>query len=368
MLHEQDIEIANNILFNNHKLKNYIFIYTPPKVGSTSLVSSLRLALCHKYKIIHIHNDIMLEHITKIKGVSVMDIIKYNQQQGNTIYVIDIYRSPIERKISEYFEQLAIYHFNNTEENMILYPMKTIIQRFNDLYPHLANIDHSHSYYELTDELLLEPFNHTQKYIMQINNGITYIKLRLKDSNEWGQILTNIFNTKILILKDYETKNKIIGTLYQQFNQQYRIPINYFLEMQNNIYLKKYYSIEEQQEYIEKWRLLQSTNIYNAYMTNEQYHFYLQISLENQFYKSIQFSHYFDMGCICKACSMQRITIFNKINCGELINIEKDYISHSNATLKYKAIILKKIVSTQSNIQQITLAKNRGVKWGIQLN
>ena len=65
MLHEQDIEIANNILFNNHKLKNYIFIYTPPKVGSTSLVSSLRLALCHKYKIIHIHNDIMLEHITK---------------------------------------------------------------------------------------------------------------------------------------------------------------------------------------------------------------------------------------------------------------------------------------------------------------
>ena len=42
-----------NKLFNT-STNNYIFVYTPPKVGSTTLVSSLRISLSRSYNVIHI--------------------------------------------------------------------------------------------------------------------------------------------------------------------------------------------------------------------------------------------------------------------------------------------------------------------------
>ncbi len=94
---------------------NYIFIYTPPKVGSTTLVSSLRISLGKSYNIIHIHDEIMLSVLTGIDGISVNNIIEYLASIGKNVYVIDIYRTPIERKMSEFFEKIAQYHFNNSE-------------------------------------------------------------------------------------------------------------------------------------------------------------------------------------------------------------------------------------------------------------
>ena len=98
-------EILNK-LFNtqNH---NYVFIYTPPKVGSTTLVSSLRISLGNHFNVIHIHDDIMLSVLTGVNNVTVNEIINYIAQKGNNVYVIDIYRTQIERKMSEYFEKLS---------------------------------------------------------------------------------------------------------------------------------------------------------------------------------------------------------------------------------------------------------------------
>ena len=45
-----------NKLFNTQS-PNYVFIYTPPKVGSTTLVSSLRISLGNSFNIIHIHGN-----------------------------------------------------------------------------------------------------------------------------------------------------------------------------------------------------------------------------------------------------------------------------------------------------------------------
>ena len=112
-----------NKLFNTQS-PNYVFIYTPPKVGSTTLVSSLRISLGNSFNIIHIHDDIMLNVLTGINNVTVNEIINYIAQKGKNVYVIDVYRTPIERKMSEYFEKLAPYHFNNSEENINKYSIK----------------------------------------------------------------------------------------------------------------------------------------------------------------------------------------------------------------------------------------------------
>ena len=93
--------------FSIEKNKNIIFVYTPPKVGSTTLVSSIRLNASGKFTVLHLHNEIMLKILYKITDVSVLEIIKYNKFLGKNVYVIDIYRSPIEQKISTFFENIC---------------------------------------------------------------------------------------------------------------------------------------------------------------------------------------------------------------------------------------------------------------------
>ena len=78
-------EILNK-LFNNQNL-NYVFIYTPPKVGSTTLVSSLRISLGNTFNVIHIHDDIMLSVLTGVNNVTVNEIINYIAQKGNNVYM-----------------------------------------------------------------------------------------------------------------------------------------------------------------------------------------------------------------------------------------------------------------------------------------
>ena len=127
----ETLKVANDRLFNSNVVdkinQNIVFIYTPPKVGSTTLVTSLRISASFKLTVIHIHDEAMLSVLTNINNVTINDIIKYNAYIGKKVYVIDVYRSPIERKISGFFENLASYHFNNTEENVNKYSIYRII-------------------------------------------------------------------------------------------------------------------------------------------------------------------------------------------------------------------------------------------------
>ena len=120
----ESIDKMFNILTNH-----YIFVYTPPKVGSTTLVTSLRISLGNDYNIIHIHDEIMLNVLTGIHNVKINDIIHFLSNQGKKVYVIDVYRTPVERKMSEFFEKISSLHFNNTAENISKYSIKRITDR-----------------------------------------------------------------------------------------------------------------------------------------------------------------------------------------------------------------------------------------------
>ena len=70
----------------NHSLRltlqHLFIIWTPPKVGSTSLVSSLRISNAYKYDTLHIHNEDMLSVLCGIQNTTIHEIIQYNQQLG----------------------------------------------------------------------------------------------------------------------------------------------------------------------------------------------------------------------------------------------------------------------------------------------
>ena len=319
----KDIEIYNNI----------IFIYTPPKVGSTSLVSSIRISASNKFSIIHIHDEIMLNFFTGINNISINEIIQYNSYIGKNVYVIDVYRTPIERKFSEFFEKISPYHFNNSEENINKYSVKRVIDRFNKVFPYLGLGDHYIDKYNIH---VPSSFDFVNSFLNIKNNNINYIKLRLKDSSKWGQMLTKILGTEIIIINDYETNNKIIGELYLKFKNEYKIPINYLEIIKNDKYLFFYYSQEERNKYLNLWSN-KTTEPVLPY-TESEYNFYVNLNLENQIYPDLQTEHYIDNGCLCKGCSLKRKEIFEKAKKGITI---KEKIIHNE-------IVNKKIMNINS--------------------
>jgi hypothetical protein len=317
------------------KSNNYIFIYTPPKVGSTTLVSSLRISLGRSYNIIHIHDEVMLSVLTGNTGVSVNNIIEYLASNGKNVYVIDVYRTPIERKMSEFFEKISPYHFNNSEENINNYSVKRVSNRFNKVFPYIENQDHYFDKYNIENPV---PFDFENKYTIQVINSVSYIKLRLCDSHIWQQILSSIFQTDIVIITDYQTENKKIGELYSRFKSEYKIPENFFESIKSCKYFKFYYSIPERNEYLNLWKN-KIDNIFIPYTLSE-FTFYMQLCLENQHINDVQLEHYIDNGCFCNYCSIKRKDIFFRAKKGET---KFDKIIHTDLIHEVKEERIKKI-------------------------
>jgi hypothetical protein len=318
-----------------------IFVYSEPKVGSTSIVSSLRIFGSDKFNIIHIHDEEMLKILGHIEGISINEIILYNAYLGKDIYVIDVYRSPIERKISTFFEKIGSYHFNNTEENINSYNINKVINRFNNIFPYIGLGDHFMDRYNIQIPINFDTDN---KYLLVKENGISYIKLRLNDSNIWGQLLTSIFGTTICIVKDYESSSKPIKDLYNSFKNNYRIPKNLLDGILNCKYFNYYYSQEEKTQYYNEW-LIKSTDSIIEY-TPEQYKLYEEITIENSYIDYVQQNHYIDEGCLCKACNIKRNILVSKIINGIQIN---DRVIHTEA----KTELINNRVYQVTNINRI---------------
>ena len=335
-------EIINK-LFNTVNT-NYVFIYTPPKVGSTTLVSSLRISLGNSFNVIHIHDDIMLSVLTGINNVTVNEIINYISKKGNNVYIIDVYRTPIERKMSEFFEKISPYHFNNLEENINKYSINRVSDRFNKLFPHLAIGEHYFDKYNIENPI---PFNFETKYTIQKINNIKYIKLRLHDSKIWGKVLSTIFQKEIILINDYQTTDKIIAELYKKFKSEYKIPLNYFELIKDCKYFNFYFSKEEIKQYLQNWEK-KITNNFIPY-TNEEYKFYVNLYLENQYINDIQIEHYIDNGCLCIACTNARQEIFINAKHGET---KFNKIIHQEVVNKDIVNKIKIYKSISNNIKQ----------------
>jgi hypothetical protein len=348
-MNENNISDSINKLFNT-TTNNYIFVYTPPKVGSTTLVTSLRVSLGKTYNTIHIHDEIMLSVLTGINGVKINDIIRFLSNQGKNIYVIDVYRTSLERKMSEFFEKISPYHFNNTAENISNYSMKRISDRFNKLFPHIENGDHYFDKYEISEPI---PFDFDKKYTIQIINNIKYIKLRLCDANLWSNILSNIFQSDIVIIHDYKTEDKGIGSLYNKFKSEYKIPLNFIEFIKNDKYFNFYYNELERNNYL-NYLYIKTTNEVIPYTSNE-FNFYMNLCLENQYINDIDIDHYIDNGCFCKYCSDKRKEIYFRAKAGEK---KFDKIIHREVINEVKNEKIKEINNKiKSTINQLNKRK-----------
>ena len=341
-----DVEYTNKLNYANQclgicddlsveKNRNIVFIYSPPKVGSTTLVSSIRLSAANKFTVLHIHNEIMLKVLYNITNITVVEIIRYNKFLGKTVFVFDIFRSPIEQKMSSFFENIDTFHFNSPINMINTYDISRLIKRFNKLFPHLPINDH----YKTNYNIQMPPmFDFDKKYLLQEVDGVKYIKLRLSDSLLWSKMLTEILGIEILIVNDYETDKKPIKDVYSAFKRAYNIPINLFQMIENNDSLKYYSSEWERQTYLNTWKNKICSEEFTSY-TPEEFNLYTELSIDNQYMTEIQMEHYIDMGCICLGCSAKRHKLFMKLKMGHKID---EKIRHSDAKIEYIKDNIKK--------------------------
>jgi hypothetical protein len=293
--------------------RDIVLLYCPSKVGSTAITTSIRMSASEKFCVFHTHDETVVtiirgnntnKHITVTELIKNTEVINSETNCNRKVYVIDIYRPTIEKRISEYFQDLAEKHFNNCEENINQYDLNKIIKRFNDIFPHMEHKDYYREIYNIPDSEKCKSFDFDSKCQLYSNGGVTYLKLRLIDSIEWSSILSEILNEPIYVIKDYASENKKIGSLYKKFMDNYKIPYNFFRMIELCPQLKYYYTEQEREKYLDTWRD-KIINQYVSYNTNE-YIFYKNICEENRTMFINSNSHYSDDGCLCNMCKQKR--------------------------------------------------------------
>ena len=231
---------------NKKNNSDMIFVYCGGKCGSSTLQKTF---INNNYNSIHVHSNSYYQNNLKNTD-TIFDVIDNSCKKYNKVYMIDSYRTPIERKISSFFQNITI-HLPNYNDLTI----DNIIDFFNVNF-----IDHIEEYHSIDEVLqyygmpLFTEFNFEQRYnIIEKDNKI-FIKLLFKDIQKWNIILSKIFQKNIIMHSDNLTKDKSINNLYEEFQKKYKIPRSYIENILKNDNNFKIYNTKcEQEEYINRW-------------------------------------------------------------------------------------------------------------------
>jgi len=224
-----------------------IFVCCGGKCGGTTLANTFHE---NGYKTTHLHSS---KHIGNFKSDidmnNVYGVIE-NSRKKKTIYIIDAYRTPIERKISCFFQKIKEY-FPNYQKTTI----NELIKYFDDniLNSGRGQNQAVNEFLIKYDVPLFKKFNFKRRYNIIKRKNIIFVKILFSDIKEWDTILTDIFGKKITIYSANLTEEKEINDLYKEFKEQYKIPKSYLDVIKNDndflIHNKPY----EQKKYLNMW-------------------------------------------------------------------------------------------------------------------
>jgi hypothetical protein len=223
-----------------------VYVYCSGKSGSRTLLNTFTQ---NNFSSVHVHNNDYYQNFYN-NTHTVFESIDISSKKYDKIYIIDSYRTPIERKISSFFENIDT-HLPNYNQLSI----QEIIDVFNNQY--LYTLEEYHSINEVLSHYnipLFNNFNYEQKYNMIQKDNKIFIKLLFKDINDWSNILSKIFNKNIIMYNDNLSENKRIYNLYKQFKEKYKVPLHYiYNKLIHDVEFSIYNTSGEQEEYINKW-------------------------------------------------------------------------------------------------------------------
>ena len=94
--------------------------------------------------------------------------------------------------------------------------------------------------------------------------------------------------------------------------------------------------------------------------TPEEYKFYINLCLENQYINDIHVEHYIDNGCSCRLCSSKRGAMFFKAKRGENIDriVHTEVLNERNQNINNKINRINEINKTIHAKNKTACAKN----------
>jgi hypothetical protein len=217
------------------------------KCGSTTLSNTLTN---NNFKNIKVHNKADFYNQFNYDGLIDTININLNKNLNKKFYIFDSYRTPIERKISSFFQNID----SNVGINYINYSIEALINIFNDKY---INTLEEHSFInEILDEYNIEHFTYfdfEKRYNVIEKENLVIIKLLFKDIKMWALQLSEILGKEITLYSDNISEHKEYYHTYMQFKKKYRVPKSYIdNNLKNNKEFKIFNTEEEQEIYIER--------------------------------------------------------------------------------------------------------------------
>lgn len=221
-----------------------IYVYCSGKSGSTSLYEALK----DTFETIHVHSNIeFLASNPDSSHSSIFDLIADSRRKYRKIYFIDAYRTPVERRISSYFQHTPLEgrSYNNyiTAEKQLDAELA-----FLETYSAIAEV---FSHFGLSN---FSTFDWDKKYNIKEHQDMVFIKLRFADIRQWGEILTSILGRPISMVQTNLTSEKASASLYDAIKKQYKIPdkVLEYIILTDPEY-KVYVHPQEQLNYLEYW-------------------------------------------------------------------------------------------------------------------
>lgn len=261
--------------------KNIFIVYTNKKVGSTSLWGSINLYLSSIYKTTHIHSSFDLERL-QIYDITMLQFLKILKLFNKNVFIIDIYRPIFDICVSNYFNELNLHFQRDFDKHPEIENKNIIIERFFKLfnkYYDIHNVDYYKEIYDIPN--IPNTFDFDNKHLVYKDDNLTYIKLRLCDSDNWDDILSKYTGYKFKNIKFNESEKKSCGPLYKYFKDNFTITTEIYELLKNNIYFKYYYTPEEQDKYLQQFTRINDDNIIIPYNKIQQ-DFYNLLIKENE--------------------------------------------------------------------------------------
>jgi hypothetical protein len=243
---------------------NHIIVFCGGKCGSSTLYKTF---LNNGYNSIHIHsfNNFLNTHKNICEKHNIKSMLDFiSKQRNNNIIVIDSYRTPIERHISGFFQNIIHCIKMPINEMINKLDIRLLIYWFNKFHIDFEN------YHPLDHEIPIFSdtyFDFEKKYIKKelvlCNKNIQFIKIRFNEINNWKCILSEILNKDIIIHDDNKTIDKHYYVLYKNFLKNYLVPESYLTNITNTNIFNRYNSENEKNEYLKYWNNKKCDNFYN---------------------------------------------------------------------------------------------------------
>lgn len=335
---EAEVDIAGALQYLDLRARcpMTIFVHSGAKTGAISLVSTLRLFMTHMCDVVHIDED-QCQVLRSVYNTSPNAVVQHLTTMGRRVVVIDIYRNPVERRISMFFGDIGVRHFNRPDAAVSRIPLNEVFARFNKVFPHLIVDDPWRDQFDLPE--VRTPFDLTQKCAICACRGATYVKLRLADAAIWGDILAPVLGQRVQTVYDVRSTNMSLKRMYTWFLADYRLPKVYLEAVMNDTSFRQYHSAEETAEYAEHWgkQLMkegeEGSNLscisYVSY-TDAEYQLYETIVRENAYLDGCP-KEYLDGGCPCTKCVDTRALLVSRLNNGHVPRLS-DRVWHSDVT------------------------------------